>query len=182
MWRVGIDVGGTFTDLFAWDETDNRQISSKVLTTKPDRSLGVMSALKDANIEASDISHLMHGTTTATNALITRDYPEVAMVTTNGFRDTIEIGRQHRAELYNPYQTKPKPIIKRRYRYTLDERMDVHGKVVRPLDQAAAKDIAKKIQDSNIQSVAVAFINSYVSSKHEDEMRDIILQENPNIY
>ena len=182
MWRVGIDVGGTFTDLFAWDEVDNRQISSKVLTTKPDRSLGVMNALKDANIEASDISHLMHGTTTATNALITRDYPEVAMVTTNGFRDTIEIGRQHRAELYNPYQTKPKPIIKRRYRYTLDERMDVHGKVVRPLDQAAAKDIAKKIQDSNIQSVAVAFINSYVSSKHEDEMRDIILQENPNIY
>ena len=182
MWRVGIDVGGTFTDLFAWDEVDNRQISSKVLTTKPDRSLGVMNALKDANIEASEISHLMHGTTTATNALITRDYPEVAMVTTNGFRDTIEIGRQHRAELYNPYQTKPKPIIKRRYRYTLDERMDVHGKVVRPLDQAAAKDIAKKIQDSNIQSVAVAFINSYVSSKHEDEMRDIILQENPNIY
>ena len=182
MWRVGIDVGGTFTDLFAWDEVDNRQISSKVLTTKPDRSLGVMNALKDANIKASDISHLMHGTTTATNALITRDYPEVAMVTTNGFRDTIEIGRQHRAELYNPYQTKPKPIIKRRYRYTLDERMDVHGKVVRPLDQAAAKDIAKKIQDSNIQSVAVAFINSYVSSKHEDEMRDIILQENPNIY
>ena len=182
MWRVGIDVGGTFTDLFAWDEVDNRQISSKVLTTKPDRSLGVMNALKDANIEASDISHLMHGTTTATNALITRDYPEVAMVTTNGFRDTIEIGRQHRAELYNPYQTKPKPIIKRRYRYTLDERMDVRGKVVRPLDQAAAKDIAKKIQDSNIQSVAVAFINSYVSSKHEDEMRDIILQENPNIY
>ncbi len=182
MWRVGIDVGGTFTDLFAWDESDNRQISSKVLTTKPDRSLGVMNALKDANIEVSDISHLMHGTTTATNALITRDYPEVAMVTTNGFRDTIEIGRQHRAELYNPYQTKPKPIIKRRYRYTLDERMDVRGKVVRPLDQAAAKDIAKKIQDSNIQSVAVAFINSYVSSKHEDEMRDIILQENPNIY
>jgi N-methylhydantoinase A len=182
MWRVGIDVGGTFTDLFAWDEADNRQISSKVLTTKPDRSLGVMNALKDANIEASDISHLMHGTTTATNALITRDYPEVAMVTTNGFRDTIEIGRQHRAELYNPYQTKPKPIIKRRYRYTLDERMDVHGKVVRPLDKVAARDIAKKIHDSNIQSVAVAFINSYVSSKHEDEMRDIILQENPNIY
>jgi N-methylhydantoinase A len=182
MWRVGIDVGGTFTDLFAWDEVDNKQISSKVLTTKPDRSLGVMNALKDANIEASDISHLMHGTTTATNALITRDYPEVAMVTTNGFRDTIEIGRQHRAELYNPYQTKPKPIIKRRYRYTLNERMDVHGKVVRPLDIAAATEIAKKIRDNRIQSVAVAFINSYVSSKHEDQMRDIVLQENPDIY
>jgi N-methylhydantoinase A len=182
MWRVGIDVGGTFTDLFAWDEQDNRQISSKVLTTKPDRSLGVMNALKEAGIEARDVSHLMHGTTTATNALITRDYPEVAMVTTNGFRDTIEIGRQHRAELYNPYQTKPRPIIKRRYRYTLDERIDVNGEVVRPLDLQAARNIAKKIRIHDIQSVAVAFINSYVSARHEDEMRDIILEENPDIY
>ncbi|MBT4204943.1 MAG: hydantoinase/oxoprolinase family protein, partial [Proteobacteria bacterium] len=182
MWRVGIDVGGTFTDLFAWDEQDNRQISSKVLTTKPDRSLGVMNALKKAGIEARDVSHLMHGTTTATNALITRDYPEVAMVTTNGFRDTIEIGRQHRAELYNPYQTKPRPIIKRRYRYTLDERIDVNGEVVRPLDLQAARNIATKIRIHDIQSVAVAFINSYVSSRHEDEMRDIILKENPDIY
>ena len=182
MWRVGIDVGGTFTDLFAWDEQDNRQISSKVLTTKPDRSLGVMNALKKAGIEAREVSHLMHGTTTATNALITRDYPEVAMVTTNGFRDTIEIGRQHRAELYNPYQTKPRPIIKRRYRYTLDERIDVNGEVVRPIDLQAAKNIAKKIRIHDIQSVAVAFINSYVSSRHEDQMRDIILEENPDIY
>ena len=182
MWRVGIDVGGTFTDLFAWDEQDNRQISSKVLTTKPDRSLGVMNALKEAGIEARDVSHLMHGTTTATNALITRDYPEVAMVTTNGFRDTIEIGRQHRAELYNPYQTKPRPIIKRRYRYTLDERIDVNGEVVRPLDLQAARNIAKKIRIHDIQSVAVAFINSYVSARHEDKMRDIILEENPDIY
>ena len=182
MWRVGIDVGGTFTDLFAWDEQDNRQISSKVLTTKPDRSLGVMNALKEAGIEARDVSHLMHGTTTATNALITRDYPEVAMVTTNGFRDTIEIGRQHRAELYNPYQTKPRPIIKRRYRYTLDERIDVNGEVVRPLDLQAARNIAKKIRIHDIQSVAVAFINSYVSARHEDEMRNIILEENPDIY
>ncbi len=182
MWRVGIDVGGTFTDLFAWDEADNQQISSKVLTTKPERSLGVMNALKEAGIKAHDISQLMHGTTTATNALITRDYPEVAMVTTNGFRDTIEIGRQHRAELYNPYQTKPKPIIKRRYRYTLDERIDVRGDVVRPLDIQAAKDIAVKIHNHDIQSVAIAFINSYVSSKHEDQMRDIILEKNPDIY
>jgi N-methylhydantoinase A len=182
MWRVGIDVGGTFTDLFAWDELDDRQITSKVLTTKPDRSLGVMNALKEAGIEAKDVSHLMHGTTTATNALITRDYPEVAMVTTNGFRDTIEIGRQHRAELYNPYQTKPRPIIKRRYRYTLDERIGASGKIVRPLDLQAARNIAVKIRTHDIQSVAVAFINSYANSRHEDEMRDIILKENPDIY
>ena len=182
MWRVGIDVGGTFTDLYAWEEGGGRQISAKVLTTNNDRSLGVMNALAQAQIAASDVSHLMHGTTTATNALITRDYPEAAMVTTEGFRDTIEIGRQHRAHLYDPYQTKPKPIIKRRYRYSITERMDVKGEVVRPLDVVRAREIAGKIKEHGIQSVAIAFINSYVNAAHEDAMRDIVLDVNPDIY
>ncbi|MEQ8660594.1 MAG: hydantoinase/oxoprolinase N-terminal domain-containing protein, partial [Gammaproteobacteria bacterium] len=107
MWRVGIDVGGTFTDLYAWQEGNGREVTAKVLTTKDDRSRGVMNALAEAGIEARDVAYLMHGTTTATNALITRDYPEAAMITTDGFRDTIEIGRQHRAQLYDPYQSKP---------------------------------------------------------------------------
>ena len=127
MWRVGIDVGGTFTDLFAWNEADGRQVSSKVLTTRPDRSQGVISALRAAGIASREISYLMHGTTTATNALLERNYPDPAMITTEGFRDTIEIGRQHREFLYDPYQVKPRPIIKRRYRYTLNERMDAQG-------------------------------------------------------
>ena len=88
MWRVGIDVGGTFTDLFAWEEGGSRQLTSKVLTTKEDRAIGVLNAIREAGIAAHEISHLMHGTTTATNALITRDYPEAAMITTDGFRDT----------------------------------------------------------------------------------------------
>ncbi|MGH8597328.1 MAG: hydantoinase/oxoprolinase N-terminal domain-containing protein, partial [Gammaproteobacteria bacterium] len=100
MWRVGIDVGGTFTDLFAWEHQSRRQTTSKVLTTKQDRSLGVLAAIKAAAIPFEEISHLMHGTTTATNALLERNYPEAAMVTTEGFRDTIEIGRQHREHLY----------------------------------------------------------------------------------
>lgn len=182
MWRVGIDVGGTFTDLFAWEEGSRRQISAKVLTTKDDRARGVINAINEAGIAARDISHLMHGTTTATNALITRDYPECAMVTTEGFRDTIEIGRQHRALLYDPYQTKPKPLIKRRYRYSINERMDVKGQVVRALDPAAAREIAQKIKAHEIQSVAIAFINSYVNAAHENAMRDIVLEVNPGIY
>jgi len=182
MWRVGIDVGGTFTDLFAWEDGGKRQLSSKVLTTKDDRAVGVMNAIREAGIAPADISHLMHGTTTATNALITREYPECAMVTTEGFRDTIEIGRQHRAQLYDPYQQKPKPIIKRRFRYSIDERMDVHGKTVRALDRAKALAIAERIKAANIKSVAVAFINAYVNAAHENAMRDIILEVNPGIY
>ncbi len=182
MWRVGIDVGGTFTDLYAWEEGSGRELTAKVLTTRDDRSLGVMNALAEAGIAARDVAYLMHGTTTATNALITRDYPEAAMITTEGFRDTIEIGRQHRAALYDPYQTKPKPIIKRRYRYTIDERMNVQGEVVRPLDPGRAREIAERIRDHGIQSVAIAFINSYVNAAHEDAMRDIVLEVNPDIY
>ncbi len=182
MWRVGIDVGGTFTDLFAWEEGSQRQLTAKVLTTRDDRSRGVMQALQRAGIRAEEISHLMHGTTTATNALITREYPECAMITTDGFRDTIEIGRQHRAHLYDPYQQKPRPLIKRRYRYTINERIDVQGAIVRELDETQARAIAERIGAHGIQSVAIAFINAYVNDCHEQRMRDIVLAANPGIY
>ncbi|MBM4228923.1 MAG: hydantoinase/oxoprolinase family protein, partial [Gammaproteobacteria bacterium] len=182
MWRVGIDVGGTFTDLFAWNEADGRQVSSKVLTTRPDRSHGVLNALEAAGIGCGEISFLMHGTTTATNALLERNYPDPAMVTTEGFRDTIEIGRQHREFLYDPYQVKPRPIIKRRYRYSINERMNVAGETVRELNEAAAREITRKIKAHGIKSVAVAFINSYKNGAHECAMRDIIQQESPETY
>ncbi|MEJ5896831.1 hydantoinase/oxoprolinase family protein [Aquabacterium sp. G14] len=182
MWRVGVDVGGTFTDLFAWEEKTGKQVTAKVLTTKQDRSIAVLQAIEKAGIAISDISYLMHGTTTATNALIERNYPDAAFITTEGFRDTIEIGRQHREHLYDPYQTKPKPIIKRRFRFTVPERINVQGEVDRPLDVNAAHEVAKRIKDAGIQAVAIGFINSYVSAKHEEQMRDILLQHCPDVH
>ena len=182
MWRVGIDVGGTFTDLYAWNDETREQVTSKVLTTRPDRAPGVVNAIREAGIAFNQISHLMHGTTTATNALIERDYPDPAMVTTEGFRDTIEIGRQHREQLYDPYQVKPRPIIKRRYRYTVNERTDAQGAVVRPLQREEALAIAEKIRAHNIKSVAVAFINAYRNGQHERDMRDIIKEVNPDAF
>ncbi len=182
MWRVGIDVGGTFTDLFAWDDETREQTTSKVLTTKHDRSQGVLNAIREARIPFTRISYLMHGTTTATNALIERNYPDPAMITTDGFRDTIEIGRQHREFLYDPYQVKPKPIIKRRYRYTVAERMDVNGNIVRPLPRDAALEIARKIKAAGIKSVAIAFINAYKNGAHEREMAEIVRAECPGVY
>lgn len=182
MWRVGIDVGGTFTDLFAWEEATGKQVTAKVLTTKQDRSIAVLESIEKAGIDISNISYLMHGTTTATNALIERSYPDAAFITTEGFRDTIEIGRQHRRDLYNPYQTKPKPIIKRRYRYTVPERTNVHGESERPLDVAAAHEVALKIKESGIQSVAIGFINSYASARHEERMRNILREHCPDVH
>ncbi|UOO91192.1 hydantoinase/oxoprolinase family protein [Vitreoscilla massiliensis] len=182
MWRVGVDVGGTFTDLFAWEEKTGQQVAAKVLTTKHDRSIAVLEAIKKANIDMADISYLMHGTTTATNALIERSYPDAALITTDGFRDTIEIGRQHRQFLYDPYQTKPKPIIRRRFRYTVSERMNAQGKTVRALDIQQAQEIAHKIKASGVQAVAIGFINSYASGKHEQQMRDILREICPSVH
>ncbi len=182
MWKVGVDVGGTFTDLFAWEENTGKQVAAKVLTTKQDRSIAVLQAIKQAGIEIPDISYLMHGTTTATNALIERSYPDAAFITTEGFRDTLEIGRQHREHLYDPYQTKPLTIIKRRFRYTVPERINVKGEAERPLDVEAAHEVAKRIKIAEIQSVGIGFINSYVSGKHEEQMRDILLEHCPDIH
>lgn len=193
MWRVGVDVGGTFTDLFGWEETSGERVTAKVLTTPWDRSVGVIEAVKRAardSVEAVEqsgipfdrIACLVHGTTTATNALIERSYPDAALVTTDGFRDTIEIGRQHRKELYDPYQTKPKPLIPRRYRYTVPQRTNVEGEEERPLDVVVARRVAERIRAEGITSVAVCFINSYVNAAHERQMRDVLLEHLPDAH
>jgi N-methylhydantoinase A len=182
MWRVGIDVGGTFTDLFAWHEENGSYKTAKVLTTKGDRSLGVVQSIQAANIPFREISVLMHGTTTATNALIERNFPDAAFITTDGFRDTIEIGRQHRKALYDPYQTKPIPLIKRRNRFAVAERLSVKGEVRRPLDVDAAQNIAEAIAERGIQAVGIGFINSYVSAAHEEQMREIVRKRNPTAH
>ena len=96
MWHVGIDVGGTFTDLFAFDNRNGESRTSKVLTTQRDRAEGVFNALKSAALPAAAIDTLVHGSTTATNALVERSYPLAAMIATEGFRDVIESGRQRR--------------------------------------------------------------------------------------
>ena len=182
MWRVGVDVGGTFTDLFAW-RTDTAECkTSKVLTTREDRSLGVMQAIEAANIDFRAISFLMHGTTTATNSLIERSYPDAAFITTEGFRDTIEIGRQHRKFLYDPYQTKPEPLIRRRNRFVVAERMSAKGSVRRQLDEVQASDIAKTIADRKIKSIGIGFINSYACADHELRMRDIVREYSPDAF
>lgn len=182
MWRVGVDVGGTFTDLFGWNQTTGQSISTKVLTTKEDRTLGVVQAIKQADLDFSQISHLLHGTTTATNTLIERDYPEAAFITTEGFRDTIEIGRQHRQFLYDPYQSKPSPIIRRRNRFAAEERMSASGKIRRPLEEATAHKISERIAERGYASVGIGFINSYANAEHENRMREIVLADNPDAH
>lgn len=182
MWRVGIDVGGTFTDLFAWEEGSGQSVTAKVLTTKQDRALGVVEAIAQAQLPMERIATLIHGSTTATNALIERSYPPAAMVTTEGFRDTIEIGRQRRERLYDPYQTKPRPLIPRRYRFPVAERISAQGVVMTPLNKDEAKRLADRIAELELGSVAVAFINAYVNPVHEQRMGEVLRERLPDAY
>lgn len=180
MWHVGIDVGGTFTDLFASNQQTQKTTAAKVLTTPEDRSIGVINALKAAKIDSRDIRVLVHGTTTATNALVERKYPPIAMITTEGFRDVIEIGRQRRQNLFQLRQNRPKPIVPRRHRFTICARLSSKGEELKAFDKNKATIIAQNIKSLGIKSVAICFINAYVDDKHEQLMRDVLLEEHPS--
>src|SRR3954451_2931799 len=183
MLRVGVDVGGTFTDLFAWDADapeEQRVREAKVLSTPADPSVGVIEVLQAARIDPAQIATMIHGTTIATNALIERRYPEPALVTTQGFRDVLEIGRQRRRRLYDPYQVKVPPLIERSRRFTVAERMGADGTPVEPLDRDEARRVAERVAATGIQSVAVAFINAYRNGEHEEAMRDALLEVLPD--
>ncbi|MGD0075075.1 MAG: hydantoinase/oxoprolinase family protein [Candidatus Binataceae bacterium] len=181
MWRIGIDVGGTFTDLFAVNEASGETRTAKVLTTRRRLAEGVMAALARPAIAPGDIAEIVHGSTTATNALIERAFPPSAMITTEGFRDTIEIGRQRRAHLYDPYQVKERPLIPRRLRFTLNERMSARGEVVRPLDEAAARELIARVAAQGVETVAVCFINAYADGRHERRVRELIAEVAPRM-
>jgi N-methylhydantoinase A len=183
MIQVGIDIGGTFTDLFAWDDeaTGRERVHEvKVLSTPQDPSVAVMQALEATGIDSAAIGMIVHGTTIATNALIERRYPEPALVTTKGFRDVLEIGRQRRRHLYAPYQVKAPPLIRRSQRFTVTEKLGADGSTVIPLARDEARRVAERIAELGVKNVAVAFINSYQSGRHEQQMRDSILEVIPD--
>jgi N-methylhydantoinase A len=184
MWRVGIDVGGTFTDLFAWGSDEGGRTTireAKVLTTPADPSGGVMDVIRAAEIDLREVSTIMHGTTIGTNALIERRYPEPALITTPGFRDVLEIGRQRRRLLYDPYQVKPKPLILRSHRFTVPERLGADGETVEPLDRDATRRVAEQIGELGVQSIAIAFINAYRDGRHEEEAAAIVAEVLPDV-
>lgn len=182
MLRVGIDVGGTFTDLFAWEHGADGGASvreAKVLTTPLDPSDGVMEALRVAGIDAAEIDTIIHGTTIGTNALLEHRFPEPALITTPGFRDVLEIGRQRRKHLYDPYQVKPRPLIARSRRFTVPERMGADGVTVEPVDRDATRRLAERLAELEVRSVAIAFINAYRDGRHEQEVAEIVREVLP---
>lgn len=176
--RLAVDVGGTFTDVAVFRPGDPRLQVAKVPTTA-DVMQGVLDGIQAADIDLADVALLAHGTTVATNALITRSFPPAAMVTTKGFRDVIEIRRGNKDELWDAYKDVSPPYIRRRDRFEVTERIDYRGDVVTELDEDEARDLARILRRREVETVAVCFINSYANPAHELRMVEILEEALP---
>ena len=172
--KVAVDIGGTFTDLVAFDESDGRLIQSKSLTTPHELSQGVWDCLAKAGITPKDADNVVHGSTIAINIAIEEKGARTALVVTKGTRDVYKIGRQSRPEAYNFSFKRPVPLALRRDTYEVDERMDAWGEVLVPLDVHNAEAVARAIKESGAESVAVCFLHSYKDPRHEVEMGEIL--------
>jgi N-methylhydantoinase A len=162
--RLGIDVGGTFTDLVAL--VDGRVVTAKVPSTPRDQAEGVLRALAAAGLDAARVTAFAHGTTVATNALLERRGARTALVTTAGFRDVLEIGRQQRPALYDLAAGRPPALVPRELRFTVDERTGPDG-VLRPLDGDSLDAAVGAVRDAGVEAVAVCLLFSFLHPEHE---------------
>lgn len=181
--RVGVDIGGTFTDIAL--DVNGVLHSTKILTDYelPERAIltGVRQVVEQAGLALSDIDQLIHGTTLATNALIERRGARTAFITTEGFRDTLEMRTENRFEQYDINIVLPPPLIDREHRYTLRERLNVKGQVLIAPAQAEIDALVERIAEGNYQSVAFGFIHSYVNGAHERQLRDALQARLPQL-
>ena len=180
-YMVGIDVGGTFTDVTAYDLEASKIITAKSPTTPPTFVNGVMNALGETGISARDAGLIIHTTTLTSNSVVERTGPETALITTKGQRDVIEIARADRGDMFDPTWSAPAPLVKRRNRFTLNERLDYKGKVVQQLEEDEVSAVARIIAKRNIKAVAICFINSFVNPEHEIKAAEIIKKELPAV-
>jgi N-methylhydantoinase A len=190
MKMVGVDVGGTFTDVIYSDDVDKKVIVHKVPTTGDDPSRGVMTGILELcqrnGIQAAEIDYVFHGTTIATNAILEYRGAEAGLITTKGFRDIIHIGRHQRPQHYSIMQEIPwqnKPLVKRRFRKVVEERLvPPHGDVLVPLKEEDVRHAARELKESSVRSIAICFLFSYLNSAHEDRAREIVLEEYPDAF
>ncbi|WP_299416969.1 hydantoinase/oxoprolinase family protein [uncultured Sulfitobacter sp.] len=179
--RVAVDVGGTFTDVVIMDETSGAIRIEKTASTPDDPMVAILNGIDQGNIDLSTVSMFSHGTTVATNALITRNLARSAMICTDGFRDVVEIRRANKEDLWDTYKDVAKPYIPRRDRLTVRECVDANGAVLEKLNEEDALRVANILKKRNVASVAVCFMNSYTNGANEARMREILLSVMPDI-
>jgi len=172
---LGVDVGGTFTDLVVYDDIGQTLTIRKLPTHSKKPEEGIIEAIEASNVDLGSCRIIVHATTMATNALLTGvGLGRVALITNKGFRDVLEIGRQRRPELYNPYFTKPKPLVDRVNRFTLRCRTTHTGDVVIDIDGKELKRLCEKLVKLDFGSIAVVFLHSYSNPQHERSVADAL--------
>src|SRR5699024_3575219 len=185
MYRIGIDTGGTFTDVSLIEENTGKSYITKVPSTPDNPSLAVLNGIKqitaEIGIKNEEISFFIHGTTVATNTMIEQKGAKTALLTTKGFTDVLQIVRQTRPKLYDFQARNTKPLVDRNIRIELDERVDVMGNIIKEIDENEVKTIAKKIKAEQIESLAICFINSYVNPDNEKKVKEILTEVIPEV-
>jgi N-methylhydantoinase A len=183
--RIGVDVGGTFTDFVLVDESAGRVMTGKRLTTPedPGRAIldGIARLLDEAGAGIDAVKQVVHGTTLVTNTVIERKGARIGFVTTRGFRDSLEMGREMRYDLYDLALEKPEPLAPRPRRHVVTERLDAQGRVLRPLDEAEARDVARALRAQGVEAVAVCLLHSYLDATHEKRLAKILREELPGV-
>jgi N-methylhydantoinase A len=181
--RLGVDIGGTFTDVAL--EAAGRRWSAKILTTPEAPELAVLDAigavLRESGLAPRNLSIIIHGTTLATNALIERKGATTALLTTEGFRDTIEIRHENRFEQYDVNIDLPPPLVPRRLRFPVRERVDARGRVLVPLDEKAVAALAERLTAERVEAVAIGFLHSFTNPAHEQRAGQILAERLPGL-
>ncbi len=185
--RIGIDVGGTFTDVVLINDQNGQIHYTKTLTTPDNRAIGVINGLEKilemASVNAKEVDYIVHGTTTGTNALIERKGARTGLITTAGFRDVLEIARIERpdAGLYDIFVDLPAPLVPRYLRVEVNERVGASGEVVRPLDEESVKQAITYLQQQEVEAIAVCLIFSFRNPDHERRLRELCQTHFPEV-
>lgn len=183
--RVGVDIGGTFTDIVLAGR-DGHLATRKVASTTDDYSRGILQGLHDLlaqeGLPGEAISEIVHGTTVATNAVLEYRGARTALVTTRGFRDVLELRRIRVPELYNVRYVPPRPLVERYLRLEVDERVGADGEIIRPLDETSLRAAVERVREQGVEAIAVCLLHSYKNPVHERKVGDILRREFPNVF
>ncbi len=189
MKRVGVDVGGTFTDLIYVDDEAGTIRVHKLPTTPADPSQGTVQGIEEITRGAGEtpaaLDAVFHGTTIATNIVIEHNGATVGMITTEGYRDILHIARHKKPLNFSNYQDLPwqrYPVVRRRYRLTVPERITKDGSVLVPLDEAKAREQVRRLKEAGVEAVAVCFLFSFVNPAHERRVAEIVREEFPEAF
>jgi N-methylhydantoinase A len=184
--KLGIDIGGTFTDLVLLDDTNGKLNFAKTLTTYPDPTVGIMNGVQEIiqnfHVEIEEISTLVHGTTLVTNAIIERKGAKTGFITTLGFEDVLEIGREMRYDIYDLHITLPPPIVPQNLRFGVKERLDKNGTVLTKISKKSLQTAVKALNTEGVESIGVCLLHSFANPEHEQFIGNFIKKKFPNLY